>query len=34
MVAESRINAKAHYPSDKNFGKKVAKVLFQGLKVK
>ena len=31
-VAESRINGKAHYPSDKKYGKKVAKALFKGLK--
>ena len=30
-VAHSRIIAKGHYPSDKSYGKKVAKVLFQGL---
>ena len=32
MVAESRINAKAHYPSDKFFGEELAKVLYAGLK--
>jgi len=31
-IAESRISAKAHYPSDKEYGKKVADVLFLGLK--
>jgi len=30
-IAHSRINAKAHYPSDKKFGKKVSDVLFAGL---
>ena len=30
-VAHSRIIAKGHYPSDKSYGKKVAKVLFQGV---
>lgn len=30
-IAHSRINAKAHYPSDKKFGSKVAEVLFKGL---
>ena len=30
-IAHSRIIAKGHYPSDKSYGKKVAKVLFQGL---
>ena len=30
-IAHSRIIGKAHYPSDKHFGKKVANVLFQGL---
>ena len=30
-IAHSRINAKAHYPSDKKFGKKVSEVLFKGL---
>ena len=32
QVADSRISAKAHYPSDKEYGKKVADVLFMGLK--
>ena len=32
QIAESRISAKAHYPSDKEYGKKVADVLFLGLK--
>jgi len=32
QIAESRISAKAHYPSDKEYGKKVADVLFMGLK--
>jgi hypothetical protein len=31
-IAHSRIVAKAHYPSDKKFGKKVSRVLFKGLK--
>ena len=31
-IAHSRIIGKAHYPSDKNYGKKVAKALFKGLK--
>jgi len=31
QIAESRISAKAHYPSDKEYGKKVANVLFMGL---
>ena len=31
-IAQSRIIAKAHYPSDKEYGKKVADVLFMGLK--
>ena len=31
-IAESRIIAKAHYPSDKEYGKKVAKALFKGMK--
>ena len=31
-VADSRIIAKAHFPSDKEFGQKVAKVLYQGLR--
>ena len=30
-VAHSRVIAKGHYPSDTSYGKKVAKVLFQGL---
>ena len=30
-IAHSRINAKAHYPSDKKFGSKVADILFKGL---
>jgi hypothetical protein len=30
-VAHSRVIAKGHYPSDKSYGKKVAKVLFQGV---
>ena len=30
-VAESRIIAKAHYPSDKEFGKKLAETLFDNL---
>ena len=30
-IAHSRIIAKAHYPSDKKFGKVVADVLFKGL---
>ena len=30
-VSHSRIIAKAHYPSDKTYGKKVAKALFQGV---
>jgi len=32
QVADSRISAKAHYPSDKEYGKKVADVLYLGLK--
>ena len=32
QIAQSRINAKAHYPSDKEYGKKVADVLYLGLK--
>jgi len=32
QIAESRISAKAHYPSDKEYGKKVADVLYLGLK--
>ena len=31
-IAHSRIIAKAHYPSDKEYGKKVADALFKGLK--
>jgi len=31
-VADSRIIAKAHFPSDKAFGQKVAKVLYQGFR--
>jgi len=31
-IAHSRIIGKAHYPSDKAYGKKVAKALFKGLK--
>jgi len=31
-IAESRIVAKAHYPSDKTYGKEVARVLFRGMK--
>ena len=31
-IAHSRIIAKAHYPSDKFFGKELAKVLYAGLK--
>jgi len=31
-IAHSRIIGKAHYPSDKKYGKKVAKALFKGLK--
>ena len=31
-IAESRIIAKAHYPSDKEYGNKVAKALFKGMK--
>tara|TARA_B100000287_G_scaffold57456_1_gene50529 strand:+ start:3025 stop:3648 length:624 start_codon:yes stop_codon:yes gene_type:complete len=31
-IAHSRIIGKAHYPSDKHFGKKVAKTLYKGLK--
>ena len=31
-IAQSRIIGKAHYPSDKEYGKKVANVLFMGLK--
>ena len=31
-IAESRIIAKAHYPSDKTYGKEVARVLFRGMK--
>lgn len=31
-IAQSRIIAKAHYPSDKEYGKKVANILFMGLK--
>ena len=31
-IAESRIIAKAHYPSDRDYGKQVAKVLFRGMK--
>ena len=30
-IAESRIKAKAHYPSDKQFGKELAKKLFDNL---
>ena len=29
-IANSRIIAKAHFPSDKAFGKKVAKIIYQG----
>ena len=31
-IAHSRIIAKAHYPSDKEFGKKVAKIIHQGFR--
>ena len=31
-IAHSRIIGKAHYPSDKKYGKKIAKALFKGLK--
>ena len=31
-IAESRIVAKAHYPSDRDYGKQVAKALFRGMK--
>lgn len=31
-VADSRIIAKAHFPSDKEFGKKVANILYQGFR--
>ena len=31
-IAESRIIAKAHYPSDKAYGKTIAKALFRGMK--
>lgn len=31
-IAESRIIAKAHYPSDREYGRKIAKVLFRGMK--
>jgi len=31
-IAHSRIVAKAHYPSDKEYGKKISKVLFTGIK--
>jgi len=31
-IAQSRIVAKAHYPSDKEYGKKISKVLFTGIK--
>tara|TARA_Y100000004_G_scaffold171171_1_gene206914 strand:- start:2033 stop:2656 length:624 start_codon:yes stop_codon:yes gene_type:complete len=31
-IAQSRIVAKAHYPSDKLYGKKVSDVLFKGMK--
>ena len=31
-IAHSRIIGKAHYPSDKKYGKKVATALFKGLK--
>ena len=31
-IAESRIIAKAHYPSDRDYGKQVARVLFRGMK--
>ncbi len=31
-IAQSRIIGKAHYPSDKEYGKKVANALFKGLK--
>ena len=31
-VANSRIVAKAHFPSDKEFGKKVAKIIHQGFR--
>ena len=31
-IANSRIIAKAHFPSDKAFGKKVAKIIYQGFR--
>ena len=31
-IAQSRVTGKAHYPSDKEYGKHVANVLFMGLK--
>ena len=31
-IAESRIIAKAHYPSDKAYGKTIAKALFRGMR--
>ena len=31
-IAQSRIIAKAHYPSDKAYGKTIAKALFRGMK--
>jgi hypothetical protein len=31
-IAHSRIVAKAHYPSDKRYGKKISKVLFTGIR--
>ena len=31
-IAHSRIVAKAHYPSDKRYGKKISKVLYTGIK--
>jgi len=31
-IANSRIVGKAHYPSDREFGKKIAKLIYQGFK--
>ena len=31
-IAHSRIVAKAHFPSDKIYGKKIGKFLFQGIR--
>ena len=31
-IAHSRIVAKAHFPSDRLYGKQVGKVLFQGIR--